>query len=147
MGDKYEVKDDGSIVVANLAADPANPDSGQFYFNSGSKLLRVFNGTIWQTIDTDDQTLQQVLTIGNTATTSIILDDANYQVTGAPTGNVGVDLSGMDNPSIIKLKMYSQASQPTLGADGELALWSQTPSNRLFLLARNNSTTKAVEIS
>lgn len=172
MGDKYEVKDDGSIVVANLAADPANPDSGQFYFNSGSKLLRVFNGTIWQTIDTDQQTLQQVTGQGNETTDNIILKTTAILDFSQQTGDATIkikatqalkindetndisllsdgllDMSGMTTPSEIKLRMYAQDSQPTLDADGKMALWNKTDTNQLFLLARNNATTKRVEIS
>lgn len=58
-----------------------------------------------------------------------------------------LDLSGGTGPSEIKLKMYAQDTQPTLDSDGKVALWNKTDDNKLFFLARNNSTTKIVELT
>ena len=36
-------------VATNLASDPLNPGMGQFYWNTGSLSLRIWNGTAWMT--------------------------------------------------------------------------------------------------
>jgi len=147
MGDKYEVDASGLIRPVVLASDPATPPEGFFYYNTTSDTLRFYDGSQWKNIDTDSQSLQQVLSIGNAATVNIELDDAALIVTGAPTGDIGLDLSGMDNASIIKVKLYQQSGAPSLNADGEFAFWWDTDDDSLRLIARNNGTTKTVELS
>ena len=36
-------------VATNLASDPLSPVMGQFYWNTGSLSLRIWNGTAWKT--------------------------------------------------------------------------------------------------
>ncbi len=44
------VKSTGQLATPNLSADPAGATKGDFYFNSTTNKLKVFNGTAWETI-------------------------------------------------------------------------------------------------
>jgi hypothetical protein len=47
LSEKVRVKSDGQVRFIPLAADPANAEAGDVYYNSGTNKLRVYNGTAW----------------------------------------------------------------------------------------------------
>ena len=144
--------------------------------NAGGEenMLMFPNGTI--TIRGDDgvggfspyaelqrQTISSLLFLSSTADASSSIEMSSgtgFQVNledGLLQGNDAIpvlkltdgllDMSDMTAPSEIKMKMYSQATQPTLDADGKFAMWEDTDNSKLYFLARNNGTTKAVELN
>ena len=51
---KTELK---NAVIQNLAAEPASPIKGQIYFNTVDNKLYIYDGTIWEPIDGDIQSI------------------------------------------------------------------------------------------
>lgn len=52
-----------------------------------------------------------------------------------------------ENNKEIKINLYVQSTMPSLDADGKFALWEDSGDNSLYFIARNNGTTKAVQLS
>lgn len=45
--ERARIKSNGQVRFIPLAADPANAEAGDVYYNSGTNKLRVYNGTAW----------------------------------------------------------------------------------------------------
>jgi hypothetical protein len=86
----------------------------------------------------------------NGATLDVYPDQFQFLIAGANALSITdgmLDCSGMTTPTEIKVNMYSQATIPALDADGKFAFWWDTDDNKLYLIARNNGTTKSVELA
>lgn len=47
---RMKIKKEGQVNFAPLAADPANPEKGDVYFNNVANKLKVYTGAAWETI-------------------------------------------------------------------------------------------------
>lgn len=66
---RYEIQ---NLVIQNLATDPTGA-GGQLYWNTGTKTLKVHDGTTWHTIDVDVSGVQVGGDLGGTNTAPTVI--------------------------------------------------------------------------
>jgi hypothetical protein len=96
--------------VQNLASDPSTPVEGQVYWNTTSKVFKIWNGTTWDTIYTDNASTKEAIEdlIGGMLTDGQTVD-FTYTDNGTGAGTISAE---------VKRKTTSLgAAEGTLGQD------------------------------
>jgi len=115
--------------IQNLATDPANPVSGQVYYNTATNQMRVYNGTAWVQVGRDfsagtglDLTGDVFSVLyGTTAGTAAQGNDARLSDSRTPTGNAGGDLTGTyPNPTLGTVGTAGTYTKVTTDAKGRV---------------------------
>lgn len=96
-----------NAVIQNLAADPGSPVEGQVYYNTVSKKLRQYNGTLWVEYG-DSAAAGDVTQVSNSG-------GAGRMKISAGANKVITDLSGV--VGIIKTDTNGVVSAATVGTD------------------------------
>jgi hypothetical protein len=67
----------GSIQFPQLSSNPAGPAQGELYYNLPSEAFKYWNGSLWKTLATTDQSSPSVVdsapTVGGAATESVVV--------------------------------------------------------------------------
>ena len=77
-----------NAAIQNLATDPENPVTGQIYYNTSDKKLKVYNGTSWTTVGNTEEEIEDYVSglIVAGGGISISYDDEANSLTIANTG-------------------------------------------------------------
>lgn len=76
-----------NVVIQNLTADPANGVAGQIYFNTTDRVLKQFNGTVWEVVG-KELTIATSSVLGGIKSSDDIIVDGT---TGVATLNKAID--------------------------------------------------------
>jgi len=96
---KLEIR---NAVFQNLATDPATPVEGQFYYDTGSKKLKIYNGTSFQEVGgSSTEEIQDIVGALVSASTGIrVIYDDTSNILGIE--NIGIlSLAGTSNKILV----------------------------------------------
>lgn len=110
----------GGTVVPNLAAAPASPTQGQFWYNTGNSSLQYYNGTAVQTLGTGGgSSFSSDVTMSGSGTGLAVSNNASVGGTLAVTG--ATTLSGpltLGSQNILGVTNITGAGAMTVAAGG-----------------------------
>ena len=126
---------DDVINTGDQSIDGNLTIGGDLFFDTADEIEYDRSGNLWNFL------------VGGASAMSLSTTQASLFGLNLVLTDNSADFSNGASESFIKMKMYSQAGEPSLDADGKFAIWENSSDNSLYIIARNNGTTKKIQFT